>query len=255
MSDSTVTETQTENQPDTPPASRPSAPQPVAPLPVFTTAPSGDPLEEVREVIARETGGATGAGLNPEPTLSMPAPAAAIRTPRPGAPASGNPASAAARAGFNPAPSPSNPTATLASSPTFLPMEAPDQDARLLAALAHLSMLFSPFVLGFGVPALIYYFWRDRSAYVRFQAAQALAYHLCFAAFTWAAVALIGGLIASIIGILLLVIVVPFAALGFFAMIGYAFWAVLQTLQGRPFQYAVIGEHVREWLAQASEQV
>jgi hypothetical protein len=139
------------------------------------------------------------------------------------------------------------------------------QDERLLAALAHGSVLFAPLTNGVGgiVTALvIWLIKRDKSPYVAFQALQALVYQVATLVITglvtccWAAVWMLmwmpvmaanpeayqdvppaGMWIGLALGIIPLAVV---AATVIYGLIGAA-----RTLGGHDFRYAVIGRWLK----------
>jgi uncharacterized membrane protein len=129
------------------------------------------------------------------------------------------------------------------------PAPPPDQDERLMAALAQVCTLLSPVLLGFALAGLIFLAWRQRSAYVRFQSAQALAFHLTFSAFIWIGGATVSGALSSVVGICLLPVLLPVLLGGTIGLALYSLWAAYQNLQGRPFRYAVLGELVADALS------
>ncbi|MFQ6058992.1 MAG: DUF4870 domain-containing protein [Anaerolineae bacterium] len=138
---------------------------------------------------------------------------------------------------------------------------APTQDERVLAALAHGSILLGLVSNGFGgiVAALIIWLLqREKSAYVAFQALQAMVYQLlglvvaiaawgCWM-FTFFASIFIPLLarpgayeeappVSMFIGLALML--VPLGLMGLWAL--YGLWGALRTYQGADFKYLIIG--------------
>lgn len=155
----------------------------------------------------------------------------------------------------------------------------PTPDDRIMATLAHGSVILG--LWGIVVSAVIWATQKDKSAYVRFQALQALVYHIAVMV-----VQLLVGLLAGFCGFGLTFLLafgsmvtaalaaesgadVPlplflnvFPPLGFFGMmmpyllvwvgiLAYAFYGAYQTYQGQDFHYAIIGERVARYLAQS----
>ncbi len=137
----------------------------------------------------------------------------------------------------------------------------PTQDERLMAALAHASIILGPFTSGVGgiVAALVIWLTqREKSKYVAFQALQAVAYQGVGGVrgiIGW------GCYVCGIFGSLIPVFVHPrayqhapppptfwaamcllpliFLAMGIFAL--YGLWAAWCAWQGRDFRYVVLG--------------
>lgn len=143
-------------------------------------------------------------------------------------------------------------------------LPTPAQDERIMAALAHVSILIP--LMGVILPAVIWITQKDKSRYVAFQALQALALQF---------VALLGWFagmacyMASFLGIFIslpfsgsssggiapteFMFTLPFAILGLMLLAGaalmvYGLAAALMTLQGRDFRYAVVGSQVERFL-------
>jgi uncharacterized Tic20 family protein len=146
------------------------------------------------------------------------------------------------------------------------------QDERILAALAHASVIL-PF-WGLIGSIVIWATQREKSSFVGFQALQGVAYQMilvlggfvggvCYACsffglFLLTPVGFLaaegmadpnaaGGLIA------VLATFFPFCIMGFFALIGFAFvlyglYGAVRVLQGHHFRYTVIGRRLEEYL-------
>lgn len=125
------------------------------------------------------------------------------------------------------------------------------KDETTWAAIAHLSNLINLFTgfLGPVVAIIIYFSYRDRSAYVRNQAMQSFIFQmvtviLCgtLAVFAW----IVTGLLSIVIvGICL----IPFATiLTLIPLIGmvYSVIAALKTYEGDSFRYALVGGWFQE---------
>jgi uncharacterized Tic20 family protein len=139
------------------------------------------------------------------------------------------------------------------------------QDERVLAGLAHGSVLLGPFTNSIGgiVAALVIWLVeREKSAYVGFQALQALVYQAVVFAVTslvmccWVVVWLAMWLPATIAdpvayqdvppaglwtGMILLV--VPLGIWGLTIL--YGLWGAVRTLGGHDFKYAIIGNWLK----------
>lgn len=135
------------------------------------------------------------------------------------------------------------------------------QDERILASLAHGSILIGAFTNGIGGIATSLIIWltqKEKSAYVSRQALQALIYQSAVFLVTWLAFCLWGAaffliLIPTVItdpaccqnspppgmwaGLVLMV-----CPLGFwFASVLYGLWAAIRCLGGHDFSYVIIG--------------
>jgi uncharacterized Tic20 family protein len=160
------------------------------------------------------------------------------------------------------------------------PHRALTQDERTMAALAHASVVLT-FVIALGsgglgcllgvlVPLLIWLTYRDKSAYVSFQALQATVFQavsiLVMVIVVVVSIALIvagwavsGALTAILIGLCLmpfaLLITVVFALLVLIlplAQLGYGLYAAYETYQGRDFRYWLVGEALEKEMAKPS---
>lgn len=153
---------------------------------------------------------------------------------------------------------------------------ATTQDERILAALAHASVIL-PF-WGLIGSIVIWATQRERSSFVGFQALQGVAYQMilvlggfaggaCYACsffglFLLTPVGVLaaegmadpnttGGLVAVLIA--LATTFFPFCILGLFVLIGFAFvlyglYGAVRVLQGHHFRYAVVGRRLEEYL-------
>lgn len=143
------------------------------------------------------------------------------------------------------------------------------QEDKLLAALCHISIIFS--TMGVIFPIVIYVNARERSKPLAFQAMQAMLYHVAaliwtfvFAiiwtaaifvfAFTFTAAAesgaggeMAGGTAAAFMVLMVLLIVLFFA--GFFVVYIPGIAGTIQTMRGRMFRYPFIGKWLERWLA------
>jgi uncharacterized Tic20 family protein len=157
------------------------------------------------------------------------------------------------------------------------PQRALTQDERTMAALAHASVVLT-FVIALGsgglggllgvlVPLLIWLTYKEKSAYVSFQALQATVFQavsiLVMVIVVAVSIVLIvagwtisGALTAVLIGLCLmpfavlitvvlalLVLILPLAQLG------YGLYAAYETYQGRDFRYWLIGETLEKEMA------
>jgi uncharacterized Tic20 family protein len=150
--------------------------------------------------------------------------------------------------------------------------EPPTQDDRIMAALAHVSILL-PFT-GLIAPIIIWATQKSKSPYVRFQALQAVAYHL-----TMIVAGFVGGacyfcsffiffpllmlstpensngsaLPAPVVGGALLSVFLPFlvfgiVAVGLVAFVLTGIFGAVRTLQGKPFRYPILGRRLERYL-------
>jgi uncharacterized Tic20 family protein len=157
------------------------------------------------------------------------------------------------------------------------PQRALTQDEMTMAALAHASVVLT-FVIALGsgglgcllgvlVPLLIWLTYKEKSAYVSFQALQATVFQVVsiVVMVIVLAVSMIlivagwtvsGALTAILIGLCLMpfaaLITVVFALLVLilpFAQLGYGLYAGYETYQGRDFRYWLIGEALEKEMA------
>ncbi len=152
--------------------------------------------------------------------------------------------------------------------------EAPTQDDRILAALAHVTALL-PF-MGVLAPVVIWATQKDKSPYVSFQALQAVAYQLTMILAWFVGIGCymcsffmtFGGLMAEGLGqspdgspnILggiagMLAFAMPFLVMGLMfvgggAFILYGLVGAVQTLRGKAFRYIIIGARLEQYLRQ-----
>ena len=154
---------------------------------------------------------------------------------------------------------------------------ATTQDERILAALAHASVIL-PF-WGLIGSIVIWATQREKSSFVGFQALQGVAYQmiLVLGAFVGGACYMCsflglfllmpvgilaaegmadpnaaGGLIAALVTFTTTFF--PFCIMGLFVLIGFAFvlyglYGAVRVLQGQHFRYAVIGRRLEEYLS------
>ncbi len=146
---------------------------------------------------------------------------------------------------------------------------APTQDERILAALAHVTAIL-PFT-GLVAPIVIWVTQREKSAYVAFQSLQALAYQLtmilawflgmacymcsCFAMFVsvpLAASASGGARTTTVPPIFAAGFLFPFVIFGALIIGGivftiYALVAAVRALQGKDFRYLIIGNRIEQY--------
>jgi uncharacterized Tic20 family protein len=156
--------------------------------------------------------------------------------------------------------------------------DRPPQDERILAALAHASVILP--LWGLIGALIIWATQREKSRLVRFQALQGAAYQLtlvlcgflclaCYmcsflgtflvpiAATPLGLLAAEGGSEINIVGLLLpmLSMFVPFVVVGVLALVALAFvlyglYGAVQVLQGHDFRYVIIGPRLERYLAQ-----
>lgn len=147
---------------------------------------------------------------------------------------------------------------------------APNQDERIMAALAHGSIILPLWgVIG---PIIVWVTQKEKSAYLRFQALQAIAFHAVYFASMFAGMAcymcsFFGLLGSSYFGIALrdagpasdifgvrfftpfLIFGALFVVMGLFIV--YGIFAGVRNLQGHDFEYLVIGPRVRRYIESA----
>ena len=137
------------------------------------------------------------------------------------------------------------------------PPLAPD-DERLLAALAHLSILLNLVTgfLGVGAALLIYLIYKERSRYVAFQALQSFFFQLIF----WAGAGTIIGIMWGIVGVLAAILVgillIPFALVATVILgimpLGALVYGVIGTIEcsdGRDFRYWLVGDWALKYIS------
>ncbi len=149
----------------------------------------------------------------------------------------------------NPEPSAPQPQAA----PALAPLSSSDE--RTWAMLAHLSALLNfvpPNFLGSIGALVIFLLYKERSRYVAYQALQAFIFQLIW----WIGAGTIMLLVWSVTGMLSAVIIgiplIPVACaftplLVLMPLLApvYAFWAGIETSQGKDFKYWLIGDWVR----------
>jgi len=143
----------------------------------------------------------------------------------------------------------------------------PTQDERLVAALAHASVILGLFTSGMGGITAALVIWvtqKERSRYVAFQAMQAMVYQgiaMLLGIIGW------GCYMCGVVGSLIPFFVNPgayqdtppltfFVSLGIipliFLVVGvfilYGLWGALRAFQGRDFRYVIIGHLVERYL-------
>ncbi len=131
-------------------------------------------------------------------------------------------------------------------------------DERLLAALAHLSILLN-LITGFlGVTAalLIYLIYKDRSRYVAYQALQAFLFQLVF----WAGAGTIIGIMWAVVGVLsafiIGILLVPFALIATLLLgimplgaLVYGVVGAIQCSDGQDFRYWLVGDWALRYIS------
>ena len=144
--------------------------------------------------------------------------------------------------------------------------QAVSQDERALAALAHASIVLGVFTSGMGgiVAALVIWLvQKEKSAYVAFQALQALVYQIATFLVTmlawccWVALWMVMILVPLInnpgaydvnpppgLWAGLFLMAVPFAIWGLTIL--YGLWGAVRSLGGHDFRYAIIGNWLQD---------
>ena len=132
-------------------------------------------------------------------------------------------------------------------SESLMEAQGPDEDQRILATLAHASILLN-LVTGLGGLVVAFLIWitqKDRSTYVEDQALQSLAFQAAVVGLTVAVAIVMSVSFASIclipIGALLAVGVVGVPIGG----CAYGIYAATKTYQGLDFKYRWIADAVR----------
>jgi uncharacterized Tic20 family protein len=144
------------------------------------------------------------------------------------------------------------------------------QEDKLLAALCHISIIFS--TMGVIFPIVIYIHARERSKPLAFQAMQSMLYHV--AALIWTFVLTIvwvlalvvfsgiftfyaeasapgGEMAAGTAGVftLMMILSVILYLAGIFIVYILGIIGAVQTMRGRMFRYPLIGKWLERWLA------
>lgn len=121
-------------------------------------------------------------------------------------------------------------------------MIAPAADERLMASLAHLSLLVPH--AGIVAPLLIWLFNKDKAPFAAYQAKQALFFHLLVIVAGYVSLIVGGIFVVLTLGLGLLVLLPFFAALNLIPMICGIIGAI-HAYEGRDFRYPIIGDMVR----------
>jgi uncharacterized Tic20 family protein len=154
--------------------------------------------------------------------------------------------------------------------PTDLPPTTPSQEDKIMAALAHVSVLLP--LMGVIAPIVIWATQKEKSAFVGFQALQAAAYQIslilvwfggmgCYLCSFFGMFILIpGGLLfaesdaAWLAPLFGLPFFLPFAVIGtmllaMLVFVVYGLVAAVLVLQGRPFRYVLVAHWIERYLA------
>ncbi|MBN1659308.1 MAG: DUF4870 domain-containing protein [Anaerolineae bacterium] len=143
---------------------------------------------------------------------------------------------------------------------------APTKDERLTAALAHASILFGIFTSGFGgiITALVIWLvQKDKSRYVAFHALQSVVYQtasMLLMILSWCCWSVLYMALIFVplttnpeayevappagMWVGLALTLVPLAVGAIFLL--YGLWAAIRTLDGRDFEYLIIGRWLRK---------
>lgn len=139
------------------------------------------------------------------------------------------------------------------------------REDRLLAALCHISIIFS--TMGVIFPIVIYVNARERSKPLAFQAMQSMLYHV--ACLVWAIVYTVAWTIifiafTGVFGVvmstgpeetfgisftLMMVVFIILLFAGLFIVYVPGIVGAIQTMRGRMFKYPIIGNRLEQWLA------
>lgn len=143
----------------------------------------------------------------------------------------------------------------------------PTPDERVMAALAHISVLLP--LMGVIAPIVIWVTQKDKSRYVAFQSLQALIYQLtmiiawflgmgcymcsAFGMFIPLMLSESTSNLGANEGLLIMVTMFPFIVMGMMFLFGFAFiiYGVIGAIlafQGKPFRYAIIGKRVERFM-------
>jgi uncharacterized Tic20 family protein len=144
--------------------------------------------------------------------------------------------------------------------------KAPASNERLMAAVAHAGIVLMP--LGIALPAMVWGLQSKKSAYVREQSIQALAFQIAYNV-----VILIGSLLTLILCLIVVAVVsrhtpdqqtarttitsIALIPLLFAGLVTIVFnitgiVACIQTILGRDFSYPWSGKHMRKYLSQSN---
>ena len=141
-------------------------------------------------------------------------------------------------------PPPPPPTATAQ------PQPLSESEEHTWAMLANLSVLLNLVtgILGPVAALIIYFIFRERSAYVRFQAMQAFVFQLVW----WVLAGIVATLLWILVGVLAIICVglclTPIAILVSLlplAALVYGVYGAIETSQGKDFRYWLIGDWVK----------
>lgn len=143
------------------------------------------------------------------------------------------------------------------------PKQELSQDDKIVGAVAHAAALLP--MWGIVAPALIWVTQREKSAYIRQQAAQALAWQLLQICLGFGGMALYMASFFITFGSIFILeempsngpppgFFLPFCVMGFIflifaVMIIVALYAAVRNLQGHDYTYPLIGQRVRAYLA------
>ncbi|NLG73433.1 MAG: DUF4870 domain-containing protein [Chloroflexi bacterium] len=217
---------ESENQPEPEPISSPEPEE----EPLIT--PSPEP--EAEPAITPEPGSEP-AGVEPGVVETTPAEA---EPPRSEAPSAG---------AVPPREFPPHPTAS-----TLSP-----SDERTWAMLAHLSVLANLFTgfLGPVAALVIYLVYKDRSRYVANQSMQSFIFQMVFWIGGGVAIGLLWTIVGALSAVLIGILCIPFAVLATIPLalapivaLVYGVFAAIETSQGKPFKYWLVGDWVRDEL-------
>ena len=141
------------------------------------------------------------------------------------------------------------------------------QDERVMAGISHISALIP--MMGLFAPIIIWVTQKDKSEYVAFQSLQALAYQLSmilayfigwgcymfsfFGIFTAIPFMPPEGSTSPGSPLVMIPMILPFIVMGGiflcgFLLIVYGIIGAVQTFQGKPFRYLLIGKWVERYL-------
>lgn len=143
------------------------------------------------------------------------------------------------------------------------------QDERIVAALAHVSVLLP--LMGVIAPIVIWVTQKDRSRYVAFQSLQAIAYQLLILVIWFGGIACyIGSFFLTFFGFMIpgaggridgppVFFFIPFVVFfGMLALMGlmiiYGIVAAVLTFQGKDFHYLLIGRWVEQYSQRTAVQ-
>ncbi len=134
------------------------------------------------------------------------------------------------------------------------------QDERIIAALAHISVLLP--LIGVIAPIVIWVTQKERSRFVAFQALQAIAYQLLLVLIWFGGMACyMGSFVLTIFGGVILSARITGPGVAFFlpfvllfgilllmlVFVIYGIVAAVLTFQGKDFRYALIGQWVERY--------